>query len=112
MDESETKLTCTMSDSNHDNLPGSPCYGDILCLRKVTMESCEGQLLVKTSTNTTWLLFSKKEDFKPSSNISTLSLGIAERNRLSELKTWASKQGMGECYVFTMTVWRLFCPPI
>lgn len=93
VDESDTKVTCRMLDANPEYLPPSPCAGDILCLRKVAVDRIEGQLVLKTSTNTTWLLLRRKADFKPTSIFSNLSLNVTEKCRLAQLKTWATKQG-------------------
>lgn len=93
VDESDTKVTCNMSDTNPDYLPPSPCYGDVLCLRKVAVGRIEGQLVLKSATNTAWLLFRKEEDFKATSNFSNLSPNVTEKLRLAQLKTWATKRG-------------------
>lgn len=95
MDESEKKLTCTMSDANCDSLPDAPSFGDILCLRKVTVEKAERQLVVVkvSSISTTWLLFRKEENFKPSC-FANVTPGLNERIRINELKAWASRQGI------------------
>lgn len=93
-DESDRKVSCRMSDSDPDYLPHYPCYGDIICFRKVAVEQVEGQLVIKTSSNTVWMLLRKKENYsKPSSYFTTASLTITEKCRLAHLKTWAAKRG-------------------
>lgn len=92
VDESKTKLTCTMLDCNHDYLPKSLCCGDMVCLRKISIEQSAGQLAVRTSANTTWLLFRKQEEFKASSSFTSVSLGHTERGRLTDLKVWVAEE--------------------
>lgn len=104
VDESGTKLVCTILDSNEDDLPKSLCCGDVLCLRKVAMELFEGKLAVKTSTDTAWMLFRKQEDFKPSYNFTNISMGPTERGRLADLRDWLAAEA-GECHA-------QFPPPI
>lgn len=96
VDESETTVMCTMLETNRDHLPKSLCCGDVVCLRKVAMEQGGEKLVAVTSNNTTWLLFRKQEDFKPSSNFTNLSLSPSERNRLADLKEWVAGAGERE----------------
>lgn len=93
VDESNTKLVCTMSEGDVPYLPHSPCYRDVLCLRRVIVERSEARLVARPSTNTTWLLFKKEDDYKPTSSFTNLTVGITENGRLSELKAWALRNG-------------------
>ena len=94
VDESWTKLVCTMLESNRDSLPKVPSYGDILCLRKVAIQPFNDRLSIRTSATTTCLLFRKEEDFKPYTNFTPISLGPTEKGRVADLKAWVAKQGV------------------
>lgn len=96
VDESWTKLVCTMLESNRDSLPKIPSYGDILCLRKVAIQPFNGRLSIRTSATTTCLLFRKEEDFKPYTNFTPISLGPTEKGRVADLKAWVAKQEICE----------------
>ena len=93
VDESNTILTGTMHiEPSHESLPLSPSCGDIFCLRRVALEEDNGDLVIKTSSHTTWLLFNKKDDYviHPSERN---RVGLSEKNRVARLKEWALKQG-------------------
>lgn len=85
VDESETKLMCTMLDSCRNHFPKCLCSGDIVSLRGASVELVEGKLVIQASADTTWILFRRQEDFKPSSNVIP---GPTERDRLADLKEW------------------------
>jgi hypothetical protein len=91
MDESEVKLRCFMTDLNRDYLPTSLCCGDVLCLKKITVELSGEKLLVNVSSATTWVLFRKQDDYRPSSTLTHFPVGPSERSRLSDLRKWTSE---------------------
>lgn len=94
MDESDNILTCTMYIDSSQDSPLSLSCGDIFCLRRVAIEEHNGDLVIKTSSHTTWLLFRKKEGYTtlPSERN---RLGLSEMNRVAHLKEWATKKGEG-----------------
>lgn len=97
VDESETRVICNMSDASLNYLPTSPCYGDILCLRKVLVDKVElegRRVVLKLCASTTWLLFRKASNFRPTSNFSNIFLSLNEKCRLSDLKALGVKRGM------------------
>ena len=101
VDESDTRLICNMSRASPDYVPTSPCYGDILCFRKVLVDKVESEgrrVILKFCASTSWLLFRKENNFKATSNFSNISLSINERCRLNDLKALGLKRGT--CIIF------------
>ena len=95
-DESKVTLRCAVLDSNRDHYPMSLCCGDVVCLRRIAIEQDKGKLVARTSAITNWLLFSKQEDFKPSSSVANFSLSLSEKERLADLKDLADSSDAGE----------------
>ena len=93
IDESKLEIDCVMSHAMRDSLPPLLYPGDILFLRGVVTEGVAPQVALKTDKQSGWVVFVKREGFKPHSSSVEHAIGTrpSEKLRLEDLKKWSTR---------------------